>query len=219
MAQRRRKHPLASAGLAGAKRRARRTAAFTLVEVLLALTITAILVGTIYDLFSLGLDAWRQNTNESRLSFEGSYLCDALARDLRGALDLETKDAAAFAGSERSMEFFTGAIRPGERQWPVCRVRYTCEKPAAGSWSALGVEVTPFAGTVALVKDPSAQVLLDRVYSFALRYYSNRRWEDKWQDKGLPSAVEISLEIGTDDARAKRQFKTVVDLPCVKKGS
>ena len=180
---------------------------FTLVELLLALVITSVSLTAIYGVFSVGLRIWRRSTNESRLAFEDGFLC------VRGALDIETEKLPAFLGDTRSMEFFTSAARSGASAWPVRRVRCVFEKADTDPWGSVSLEVTPYAGSVPLMDEAAEDVIIDHVYAFNLRYYAGGRWEETWRRQGIPQAVELSVKIGSEDARARRSFDIVVDIP------
>ena len=91
-------------------------------------------------------------------------------------------------------------------------MRYSFERPAGKQAGAIRLEVTPYAGKVPLVAKAAREVLAERIWWFGLRYYTRNKWEDKWDGEGLPRAVEIEMEIGSDDGRERRTFSTVVDL-------
>lgn len=190
-------------------------------ELLLALFISALSAGALYGMFGAGLEAWRRGTNRSRLSFQATFVGDMLARELRGAFEMETDKYACFKGEETSVEFFTVAGRAGQCAWPVRHVRYWFERDSVESFDgAIYVEVLPFAGTVPLVDEAAREVLAEGVCGFGIRYYQNGRWEEKWQAEGLPRAVEIHAEIATDDGRERQSFAICADLVCsIPKGS
>lgn len=199
---------------AGRRRRVSPGGGFTLVEVTLALLLTALAVGTLYGLVAVATESWKRNTNLCRLSFETGFFCDSVSRDLRGALWLQSQGAPPFVGAADSMSFLCVAQRPGETAWPATHTRYSLEKTDGHAWGSVRVETTPNAGGKTLCEKTSSYVLVDRVYDFKLRYYKDREWQEQWDEEGLPSAVEITAAIESEDGRARRPFRIVVDVPC-----
>jgi type II secretion system protein J len=198
---------------------------FTLVELLLAMTIIAASLGAIYGVFHAGLAAWNSGTDESMLAYESTFLLDSISRDLR-AVELvkspekgdETPALPIFVGAADSMEFFTASVRTGGMQWPGHRLKYYFDKEKSAEWGTLKVKDTPSAGSVTLVSDGSDEIVIDRVYSFGLRFLKDGAWADTWKEESLPAAVEIGCEMGSDSGKLRRSFKVIVDIPAWKAG-
>ena len=205
-------------GLSGGRRRG--SAAFTLVELLIALLVTAVALTAVYGMFFTGLRAWRRGTNQSRMSFEVGFLSDVISRDLRSAMDPENEQQPALLGDRESVAFFTTSSTGGGGKWPLRFATYSYEHGDEATLGRLTVTSVPYAGTAQLVEAEGREVIAANVEEFQLSYYKDNRWQDKWQDDGLPEAVRIIARLVTDDRRRWREIDLVVDLPCyVKKGS
>jgi len=189
-------------------------AAFTLVELLLALVITSLSLTAIYGVFHTSLRAYRDTSEDLRMSFESGFLSDAITRDLRGAVLVQAEGIACFRGDSERMEFFTAAAPPGGGAWPMRHVSYVFEKSPEDEYGVLSCDVRPYAGETALRPDSSSRVVLDRLAALRFRYYANNRWQDEWTQQGLPQAVEISAEIAGDDRENMGTLRTAADLPC-----
>ncbi len=194
--------------------RLKASAGFTLVELLLALVITSIAVTSIYGIFHTSLRAYHSTSESLRMDFESGLVAAALGRDLRGAVFVEDEEIVAFAGEALEIEFFTTAVAPGERRWPLRRVVYRFEKSAEQATGTLRAETQPYAGRVPLQPESTRQTVLTSIGELRFRYYSDNRWQEEWRSGRLPQAVEISGTVAADDGRAGREFTTVVDLPC-----
>lgn len=204
-------------GLSGGRLRGR--AAFTLVELMIALLITAVALTAVYGMFYGGLRAWRNGTNQSRMSFEVGFLSDVISRDLRNAMDPENEQQPALLGDHKRVAFFTTSSTGGGK-WPLRFATYSYEAGDEATLGRLTVTSVPYAGSMRLVDVQSRDVIAANLEEFRLSYYKNNRWQDKWQDDGLPEAVRIIARLVTDDRRQRRKIDLVVDLPCyVKKGS
>jgi len=193
---------------------------FTLVELLLSLTIVAASLGAIYGVFHAGLAAWNYGTAESGLSFDSVYVLDCMARDIEGAIFIEEKDGnrevepkPAFEGGGDYVEFLTAAGRPGAPAWPNHRVRYYLDGEGGAKEGVVRLKDTPAAGAVALADEPSREAIAQRVGAFALRYLKEGEWLAEWKQTGQPCAVEVSLEITSDDGRVRRSQKMVIEVP------
>jgi len=186
---------------------------FTLVELMVAVSITAATVGAIYGVFTVGFDVSQRGARRSRLSYEANLVFDAISRDVRGAFDPESQELPAFAGDAQRMEFFTTGSGSGRRTWPARRVSYSFSRTRDAAEGEVTLEEQPFAGTSPLVDGSAGEVLVDRVRAFRLRYYKEHRWLESWQEEGVPPAVEVEIEIAAEDSESTVKFTAVIDVP------
>lgn len=201
-------------------------AGFTLVDMLLALVIVGASLGAVYRVFQAGLAAWNRSTAEMELGFDGTYVIDLMAGDLRGAyllaqVQLEEQSngdiVSSFSGTPSTIEFLSSTPRPGQVSWPACFLRYAFEAEPAGGEGSLSVEVLPVAGAVALT-EAGSEVVADNVRKVGFRYMREGAWKDEWNENALPRAVEITVEVVSADRRRERSFRAVVDIPAWRSG-
>lgn len=191
---------------------------FTLIEILVAVTITVILLSTVYGVFTSVSSA----KDRLEKSGEGYHLArvifDRMGREIRGD----------YVNPKQSGSFFTGGVN--DKGNPYLVISTTATTPQGGMTS--GVAVVEYE----LVQDPEnpdRKVLMRREYSsldpqgedkpeyrlaagidgMKVRFFDGTTWVDQWQ-KGLPKIVEVTLTILVDGE--EMPFVTSFDVPEVK---
>ena len=209
----------------------RRPAGFTLIELMLAILILAIMMSIVYGVVVSTVNA-AQRVEEITASSE---IGPAILTRIRS--DLE----ASFLPKDG--EFFLGIRKPGAG-WDRDRIDFISsdmeygsendvEEPRFHNINEVGYQVQTSS------KDPGVGVLYrrldyfidneplkgghliemyDRVKSFSLRYYDGKDWRTDWSSKtqkGLPKAVEVVLTIFVvqhGEPYHEQTFKTTVML-------
>jgi len=204
---------------------------FTLIEVMLAILILAIMMSIVYGVVVSTVSAARRVEEITAASEIGPAILTRVRADLE----------AAFLPKEG--EFFLGIRKPGggmdrdRIDFISSELAYgsenDVEEPRFHSINEVGYQV------LESKKDPNYGVLYrredffidadplkgghlvemyDRVKSFSLRYYDGQDWRTDWSSKtqkGLPKAVEIQLKIYVSqngDSNVEQSFKTTVML-------
>ncbi|MBV8882222.1 MAG: prepilin-type N-terminal cleavage/methylation domain-containing protein [Planctomycetaceae bacterium] len=208
-----------------------RKSGFTLVELMLAILILAIMMSIVYGVVVSTVSAAKRVEEITASSEIGPALLTRIRADLE----------AAFLPKEG--EFFVGSKRPGggadrdRIDFISSDVAYgsenDVEEPRFHSINEVGYQVLDSR------KDPNVGILYrredffidaeplkggrltemyDRVRGFSLRYYDGKEWRADWSSKtqkGLPKAVEIELRLlvtNNDDPNHEQKFKTTVML-------
>lgn len=203
---------------------------FTLLEMLLAMTMTALLAGSLYASLRIGFRS-RELGERSLLPFRAAANAfDIIRRDLqstpppRGVLagpfiGLDAGETLSESGYD-SLSFFnqpmgTLAAAPG-----IIGLEYRLEIPEGESEPVLTRLVTT---NLLSPETPEAetQVICRNVNAFNLRYFDGSEWFDSWDSTGaddsLPRAVEINLEIALASKEKEPEvyrFRQTVLLPC-----
>lgn len=191
-------HPLFS------KRGMHSNRGFTLVEVLVAISILAILLTSVYGIFSSVSLARERLDADSAEYHRARVLFDRLGRELRGTYFQPRSRNLAFAGhrvDDRSFEFelTTSAVSPlSQTGSGIARVHYLL----------VADEEDPDAGQVLMrsehpvhesVDETAAGMmrLIPGIEAMTLRFYANGQWQTSWdgQTSGLPELVEIALQL------------------------
>jgi general secretion pathway protein J len=191
---------------------------FTLIEILIAVTITVLLLSTVYGVFTSVSSA----KDRLEKSGEGYHLArvifDRLGREIRGDYVDTTK-----AGS-----FFTGGVN--DKGNPFLKISTTATTPQGA-----------IVGGAAVVEyelrqdpeNPDHKVLMRREYSpldplgeegpeyrlaagidgMKLRFFDGANWVDEWQT-GLPKIVEVTLTVLVEGTEIP--FVTAFEVPEVK---
>ena len=194
-----------------------RGAGFTLLEVLVALAIFAVIGVAAYTGLFAVLDARAATRAQSERLAAVQYAVDTLAGDLRQAV---ARPVRAAQPRERAPLYSPGAnIEPlfavTRGGWPnpagltrssLARVRWQLEgERLERSWHA---RVDATAGAA-----PVRRLVLDRVAAVELRFLADDgEWTERWPplntgsvDPGLPRAVEVRLELA-DWGEVRRLF-------------
>ncbi len=183
-------------------------AGFTLLEILLAMTLMAMLAGTLYGSLHIAFRARDSVQRAIEETNAGALGLDLVRRDFSEALPPKGILAGTFIGSDDqwdngrdadSMDFYASANMLDE---PVG----TCDIIHVSI--ALGTDDD---GTVALVRntttnllatevpEPDTEVICRNVRSLNLRYFDGTDWLDSWdstqEGDELPLAVELVLEL------------------------
>jgi type II secretion system protein J len=204
---------------------------FTLVEVMLAVMILAVMMSIIYGVVVSTVNA-AQRVEEITASSEiGPAILTRVRSDIEAAF--LPKEGEFFVGSKKPggggdrdrIDFISGELAYGSEN--------EVEEARFHSINEVGYQVLDNR------KDPNVGVLYrrldyfidaeplkggrltevyDRVRSFSLRYYDGEQWRPDWNNKtqkGLPKAVEIEVKIFVTDREnpnLEQTFKTTVVL-------
>lgn len=196
---------------------------FTLIEVLVAISLLAIVLTSVYGIFG------SVNATKLRLdSDSGEYhlarvVFDRLGRELRGAYYRNGDETTLFRGGvneqgESFLELTTTAVTPLSAVGTgIAEVRYrlTPDEESNKSSQVLLRGERP-RQTASIAVDDRMMRLAPDVASMTLRFYTKGRWTNKWdaQQDGLPQLVEVSLIVGADEQR-QTPFTTAFDIPDV----
>jgi len=177
-------------------KRKRKPFGFTLIEMLIAMTIVSFLGAVVYNTFSQGLKIWHRASQE-KPEIDVEIFFEKLSRDFGNAF---TYKDIEIQGQSASVTFFSMAsgIDSASKQLPV-RLRYIWDQKK---------------GTVNRVEESYQQVLYPSkeksvprplvrgVRQCELEYYyydegrEVYRWTDEWKNACLPLAVKISVLLG-----------------------
>jgi prepilin-type N-terminal cleavage/methylation domain-containing protein len=180
-----------------------RRAGFTLLEVVLAMTALALVVGICYGAFHLGIRAVERGevavVTEQRLRVAS----DVLIRQIKSAVPYAARNRDEdvypfFVGTTTSLTFVTAAAQQGGGG--LVRVVYRLEEDP----TRLVLEESPFFSPDSLGRDPvdkpgrTSAVLLEGFRSLSFEYLYNdgadTEWRQAWDglvDEMMPAAVRI----------------------------
>lgn len=184
-------------------RRARRHSerGFTLIELMLALTLVAALLALSFGSLRVGLAAWRQGEERAGAQQHGRSLVQVLARSLGAAHPYQgearggVRPPVLFEGEAERVAFVTGTP-PFPMAVPIAFTAVTLGTES-GEASGLAVRQKVLPGT-----DPFERVepvlVDDSVKAARFRYLRDvaGSWEERWDataEGRLPRAVEITL--------------------------
>jgi general secretion pathway protein J len=191
---------------------------FTLIEVLLAMAILAVVMTVIYTSFSAaGRDVEQAETIRDETDLART-LISRISDDISNAYVNRNMNYSApitiFDGKEEEVESGGEKIRhdsitlttltnwrkPDSKEMELWEVGYFFEeKPDGNGYTLYRREKRELSKDVPALEGGVEYEITDRVKSLQLRYYDGSNWSDAW-DKSLskvPTAVEITLTLDT----------------------
>lgn len=195
---------------------------FTLIEMLLATAMVAVLAGSLYASLRIAFKARATAVAATRDVRRSNLAMDLVQADLQSAVVPNGILAGSFIGCDSTESLigsgtallsFYATISPPEEQQPggdLCKIDYVCqETPTAmhGGWgpladgdsSGMTLERQVTRNLLApQTPEPTREVVCRGLRLVALRYFDGAEWHDTWDSTTvgniLPAAVEILIE-------------------------
>jgi type II secretion system protein J len=186
----------------------RTRAAFTLLELLLAMALVSMLAATLYASLHIAFrarDSVQAASDEGRA---GQLALDLMRRDLSEALPPKGILAGLFMGTDAqsdgganadSVSFYASANTPvaDHPQCDVCLVQYSLGSDENGQTALIRSTVTNLLATE--TPTPDTEVVCRNVMALNLRYFDGSDWLDTWDSTQHgdepPLAVEVVLTL------------------------
>jgi general secretion pathway protein J len=195
---------------------------FTLVEVMVAVTIIALLLTSVYGVFTSAAGAKQRLEAEGEGYHQARVLFDRMGRELRGAYYQQGKAGVRLVGGKTLddfpyLELTTTAGTPyGGRRGGISVVRYelrTDPEAAAGDDTRVLMrdEYSMFepAG-----EERAGYRLATGLGEMSVRFYKDGQWQEEWntaRDGGLPQMVEITLSMALEGIDVP--FRSSFEIP------
>ena len=206
--------------------------AFTLLEMLVATALVAVLAGSLYASLSIAFRARRSALTVLEPVHKAQMAMGFVGDDIRCAVVPKGMLAGPFMGQDSanargqdsdSLEFCctAGTPEPAEGIGDIKKVQLGCEPADDGRTQVLVRLVTTNLMTPKTV-EPRREVLCRGVASFNLRYFDGSTWLDTWdstvEENTLPLAVEVTLQLDegrqADPSRGGYAVSQVFLVPC-----
>lgn len=197
---------------------------FTLVEVLVAISILAIVLTSVYGIFSSVSTARGRLDADSADYHRARVIFDRLGRELRGAYfapnftSLTFVGEAAGDGNLNELELTTTAVSPlSQTGSGIARVRYRLVRDREDPENRLVLlrSEQPAYQPVSEVSDGDMMRLAAGIENLTIRYYANGQWQAGWDGRtsgGLPEMVEMTLQLRTRQG-APVAFQSAFEVP------
>jgi general secretion pathway protein J len=189
---------------------------FTLLELLISITLTGVILVIILGAFSIGIRAWETGEKDIAVHQRQQVVLPLVCRQLSSAcwrqIQREDEPALYLGGGPLSVEFISSvAIIPGHERGNVyVKYRVVENKEAGESLEVFEQETAGIKpGTVLFEADEDAfHELFPGAYRIRFEYLKKEaqmesRWQDQWEpevDAGLPAAVRITLQMDENTA-------------------
>lgn len=189
--------------------------AFTLIEVLLAVAVFAIVLGAINSVFFGALRLRNKTAETLEAAVPLQQALNTIQRDLEGMMlpggrfagtfstSVEgMSNNVAFIGERLTPDIFTtsGSVSDSARWSDAQKVAYFLALPTSStipSGKDLVRQVTANLLPVS-VEEPEVQWLMGGVQDMALQYFDGLVWSETWSDTNLPSAIRVQLTLAAE---------------------
>lgn len=186
---------------------------FTLLEVLVATAMVAILAGSLYASLSIAFRARRSALAAVEPVAKTQLAVALMGEDIRNAVVPSGVLAGPFLGQDGqderghdsdSLSFYCTAVSPESDVGigDIKLVELGCEPSDDGKTQILVRLVTTNLRSTKVV-EPEREVLCRGVFALNIRYFDGSEWLDDWdsttEDNTLPCAIEVTLQL--DDPR------------------
>ncbi len=210
-------------------------AAFTLLELLVAMVLMVVVASCLYTALYTGFRAYRSGTAAVDPTLEAVNAIELMKEDIDGVLPPGSHLAGAFIGTDSSgtkgvdadsLEFFTTHLYADQEQLMggLGKIDLLLETdPNAKDGSYMLVRRLTTNLLASKEAEAEEQVLCRRVVSMNLRYFDGSGWAEEWDStadaNSLPLAVEVDIEIahngkkGTEEPQKRRLVQSFA-LPC-----
>jgi len=195
----------------------KQTRGFTLIEVLLAVSISGIVLLTLYKGFSLGIEANRRVRNFTSVEIQKSL--SKLSSELRSAFIYEDrKSTIDFIGTSNSLRFISAAPLDDAGGYvgnsDLKETRFYLLPSKSDKTNSLVYGQTSLYAQKGKSKERKHVKLAKRIRSLKFEYYDGEYWQSAWNSaQALPDAVKISIDfVGRTNSRSPNLFSTVVDI-------
>ncbi len=190
---------------------------FSLLELLVAMSMMIVVSSCLYGSLKMGFEAKRTALAAVEPDSTALQVLELIKDDLRGTLPPTGTFANSFVATDShlgqdedtdSLIFFTTNVFGGKTTLPagMSKVELMLEDNEQGYNYRLVRKVTT---NLLSPKDvePEEQVLCRSVKSLNFRFYDGNDWLDEWDSatdaNAVPLAVEVDLKIAYDDTKAK----------------
>jgi prepilin-type N-terminal cleavage/methylation domain-containing protein len=219
--------------------------AFTLLEMLVALALMAVIAGSLYASLRIGFDTRDSAERAIAAARAADLQIEPLRRDFETALPptgilagpFLAEDGKADSGNDSdTLSFYSCANSEygtadtnTEHGCDIRKVELEMTNVEGESNPALVRRITTNLLAVVATTPPD-EVICHNVLGFNLRYFDGTSWLDAWDSTALnnvlPLAVEITLtlaptkeELARNPAAAPRTVTRVIEMPCGQKAS
>jgi general secretion pathway protein J len=206
-----------------------RKSGFTLLELLIATAMFAILMGAISSVF-YGAVRMRENRYEAiERDLPRSYMLSTVRRDMENCVAPSGLLLGALTGEKEeerdqrldTLEFYstTGRIGDGEPWGDIQKIKYAIIYSET-SENQEGMDLVRYTTRNLLViveEEPEEQVLLNGVESLEFSYYDGEEWQESWDSTDLddmPQAIMLIAEFvqPDKDKRTIPAFELIVPI-------
>jgi type II secretion system protein J len=211
---------------------------FTLLELLIAMMMMAIIAASLYTSMSIGFRARESAEKVVEKGRSVEIAVELIKGMLASAMDPDGVLAGEFKGEDESgdsgydadiLTFYTADHNPGEDELAsdIEKVELSVSTREDTEEKVIVRKVTTNLLSPETL-DPDEEILCPNVRSMNLEYYDGSDWQDEWDssenDNALPKAVKITIVLEKDESSDKNdnndddedhyEYTEIIMLPC-----
>jgi prepilin-type N-terminal cleavage/methylation domain-containing protein len=217
--------------------REEKNAGFTIIEVILAVTMAAMILSAVYGAYHMIVKTTMNYSKVSNVYQTARITLDTLAKEIGGAYQpLFGEEGKMFVGADEwyggmendSLGIVTTTSIKGEEEWigyDSFEVRYYLGRGTDNGF--LFMETSPYFD----LEDPFGKreevILAENIRSLDFKYFNGIDWVDTWGGEEataaagesdeeipiLPYGVKITISIGVEGEKKPKRFSVVTSLP------
>jgi type II secretion system protein J len=205
------------------RRQTNRNAAFTLIEVLLAIGIFAIVLAAVNTVFFAGLRLRAKTTETLEDALPTDRAVSVIARDLAGVVPpgvlagvMSSDTTVPGISQQVALELYTttGIINDTEPWGDIQKIDYSLQFPTNHT-GLPGQDLVRSVTRNLLATDtetPVSESLLSGVQSLKFSYFDGTNWNDTWSStlSNIPAAIRVSIDFAT--SKTDPQLKIPIQL-------
>ncbi len=192
---------------------------FTLVEILVAVTITSMLLLSVYGVFTSVSRTKERLETDSEGYHQARVLFDHIGREVRGAFYSATSTGTLFKGGENAdrneyLELTTTAVTPqGSGGAGIAVVQYELARDREAQDERKVLLRREYALSDTDGPERAPYRLATGIESMELRFYNGADWLEDWDaaNQGLPQMVEVLLSVRVGEEPVP--FRTIFEVP------
>jgi len=209
--------------------RSSKTAGFTLLEIVISITILVVILAIIYETFNSSMEAYTAVTSRGDAYGQARLMLSRMSEEIGSIYFSGDNPNTGLLGEDKdeddlpsdSLHFTTlSHVRwvKDSRESELCEVGYYLEADREAEKSFLlrredwNVDGTFEEGGIPLE-------VAEAVEGLNFRYYDGEEWVDDWDSKernGLPKAIEVVL-LMKDPSQSRIIFSTIIPIPLARK--
>ncbi|MEE9542338.1 MAG: prepilin-type N-terminal cleavage/methylation domain-containing protein [Thermodesulfobacteriota bacterium] len=188
---------------------------FTLLELLVALTVLSIVISVVVEVFWLAQRSMEKGRDLMDIELRERIAFDLISKQLSSAFPFPLKEgASSFTGNARSIDFITTLPMGLERRAGLFYVNYVLEESLDGELKTLKVYQRPFHTREPVDREDERNgfTVLAAIEGAAWGYYEDGQWSDEYEgiNGKLPERVRLTLTYGRGGRKEKFETREIV---------
>ncbi|MEW6171122.1 MAG: prepilin-type N-terminal cleavage/methylation domain-containing protein [Candidatus Omnitrophota bacterium] len=180
---------------------------FSLLEILIALTIFSLILITVHVTFNVGINSYKTIQINLNRYYEISNLLNRMTQDIKNSFPFEKNDCK-FSGDKNALSFFTNFKKEYARIFYKSEDNKLLCSYVLGNKALLDNNNLDFEIVLSSIKQIN--------FSYGYLDFKNNDiiWQDAWVNKeNLPHSIKIDLVVNLEDRQEDLHFIKIINIP------